>query len=276
MKLDQIRKDLINITVKAGDFVVRNIENVKRSTFKGRRNLVTSIDKRSEQMIKEYLMRKFKDIPFLAEELNYKNVQERGWCWVVDPLDGTNNFVHGYPVFCVSCALVKDKNPQVGVVYDPMRKELFWAQANKGAYLGSKRIRTSRTKKLKNALLCTGFYYEFETQRDTNIEHFINFLYASQGVRRSGSAALDLCYVACGRLDGFWELYLKPWDTAAGSLIVEEAGGKVSQFNGENFDIFSQSIVASNALLHKQMLKILNLHNIKIRYNTLNKEKLLK
>lgn len=257
MNLDIFLKEALKITLSSGDFILKQLGKIKVE-FKGRRNIVTWVDKESERRIKDYLNKKFPQIPFLAEELNY-NKDFKDLCWVVDPLDGTNNFAHSYPFFCVSCALIKGKEPVLGVVYDPLRKEMFWAKKKGGSFLNGKRIKSSRVRKLKDALLCTGFYYEFEDKKDTNIDHFINFLYASQGVRRSGSAALDLCYVACGRLDGFWELYLNPWDTASGSLIVKEAGGRVSDFEGNNFQVFLKEIVASNGLIHKKMLAVLNI-----------------
>ncbi len=256
MNLEIFLKEAKYISLKAGKFILKNLGKVKKVGFKGKRNIVTWVDKEVERLIKRYLKNKFPSVGFLAEELNY-SPRYKGLSWVVDPLDGTNNFAHQYPVFCVSCSLVKDKEPLIGVVYDPTRNELFWAKKNKGAFLNGKRIRVSRIRKLKDALLCTGFYYEFEKKPDKNIKHFIKFLKASQGVRRSGSAALDLCYVACGRLDGFWELYLKPWDTSSGSLIVQEAGGRVTNFKGQEFNIFLPQILASNSLIHPQMLKLL-------------------
>ncbi|RKY70348.1 MAG: inositol monophosphatase, partial [Candidatus Latescibacterota bacterium] len=253
------------IVTDAGNFIERNCGQVKKVEFKGKRNAVTWVDRESEKIIKNYLQRRFPGIPFLAEELNYRQ-EYTDLCWVVDPLDGTNNFSHGYPVFCVSCALVKAKESLLGIVYDPTRKELFWAQKGMGAFLNNRRIRVSRIRVLKKALVCTGFSYDFEDNEDTNIGHFINFLHASQGVRRAGAAALDLCYVACGRLDGFWELCLKPWDTAAGVLIVSEAGGKITKFDGSKFDIFYSEVVASNKVLHSKMIEILQRERRKIIY----------
>lgn len=239
----------------AGLYLIENLGRVKEVEFKGERNLVTDIDKTSEKIIKDNLTKYFAGIPILGEELGGESAE---LCWVIDPLDGTNNYFHSYPVFCVSIALVEKKNPLLGVIYDPNREELFTALKGEGAYMNGEKIRVSETNSLKHSLLATGFYYEFKTQKDTNIEHFVDFLYQVQGIRRSGSAAIDLAYVACGRLDGFWELGLKVWDTSAGFLMVEEAGGKVTKFDGSAFDPFFPQIVASNSHIHSAMLEVLN------------------
>jgi myo-inositol-1(or 4)-monophosphatase len=243
------------IAKNAGLYLIENLGRVKEVEFKGERNLVTDIDKTSEKIIKDNLTKYFPGIPILGEELGGESAE---LCWVIDPLDGTNNYFHSYPVFCISIALVEKRNPLLGVIYDPNREELFTALKGKGAYMNGEKIHVSQTNSLKHSLLASGFYYEFKTQKDTNIEHFVDFLYQVQGIRRSGSAAIDMAYVACGRLDGFWELGLKPWDTSAGFLIVEEAGGKVTKFDGSQFDPFFPQIVASNSRIHTEMLRVLN------------------
>jgi myo-inositol-1(or 4)-monophosphatase len=240
---------------KAGEYILKHLNKVKNIEFKGERNLVTEVDKKAEEIIKNHLKKDFPLISILGEELGGEGKSEL--LWVIDPLDGTNNFAHGFPIFCISIALLKNKTSLIGVVYDPLREELFWSVKEKGSFLNKKRIFVSKTKKLSNSLLATGFYYEFKSQFDTNIEHFINFLYHCQGVRRTGAAAIDLSWVASGRLDGFWELGLKPWDTAAGFLLVKEAGGKITKLNGKKFNPFHPEIVASNGLIHKQMINTL-------------------
>jgi myo-inositol-1(or 4)-monophosphatase len=172
-------------------------------------------------------------------------------------LDATTNYSHGFPFFCISIALEKNNEIILGVVYDPIREELFTAQRQKGAFLNNKRIAVSRIRNLSRGLVATGFPYRVKEDR-TNLKHFENFIVSSQAVRRAGSAALDLCYVACGRFDGFWEIDLHPWDTAAASLIVEEAKGMVSDFRGKQYSIYSNNILASNGKIHYQMIKVLN------------------
>ena len=242
------------IARKSGLYLIQHLGRIKEVEFKGERNLVTDVDKSCEQIIKSLLVENFLGIPILGEELGGENAE---LCWVIDPLDGTNNYFHSYPVFCISIALLEKGSPILGVIYDPNREEMFTAIKGKGAYMNGEKIQVSQTNSLKQALLATGFYYEFKKQRDTNIGHFVDFLYEVQGIRRSGSAAIDLAYVACGRLDGFWELGLQPWDTSAGFLIVEEAGGKVTKFDGSLFDPFFPQIVASNSRIHSEMLEIL-------------------
>ncbi len=172
-------------------------------------------------------------------------------------MDGTTNYAHGFPVYAVSIALEENGKPVFGAVFNPERDELFTAEINRGARLNGKSIRVSHTPDLKRSLLATGFSYNIKELKDNNIAHFEDFLFASQAVRRPGSASLDLCYVACGRLDGFWELELNPWDTAAGWLIVKEAGGEVTTFNGGRYSHYLKEILASNGKIHKEMSRIL-------------------
>ena len=179
--------------------------------------------------------------------------------WIIDPLDGTTNFSHAFPFFAVSIALEKDGILVMGIVYDPMRDELFVAEKGSGAYLNKKKITVSRTATLRESFLATGFGYGIKEDKDDNIRNFKNFLMRSMAVRRAGSAALDLCYVACGRFDGFWELDLHPWDNAAGSLIVREARGCVTRFDGSNYTHYDKEILATNTLIHHHMVKVLRL-----------------
>jgi myo-inositol-1(or 4)-monophosphatase len=219
-------------------------------------NLVTEVDRRSEAAIVEALGKAFPDHRILAEEGGEGSAKESPCRWIVDPLDGTTNFAHGFPAFCVSIGLEMEGRVVLGVVYDPLRQELFEAEAGQGALLNGERIRVSQAATLEQALLVTGFAYDQEGRR-SNLEHFSRFALRAQGIRRTGSAAMDLCYVASGRIDGFWELKLFPWDVAAGSLIVTEAGGLVTDFAGTPFSIYSDKILASNGLVHQAMIEVL-------------------
>ena len=219
-------------------------------------NLVTEVDRRSEVAIVEALSKAFPDHRILAEEGGEGSQRQSPYQWVVDPLDGTTNFAHGFPVFCVSIGLAAEGRIVLGVVYDPIRQELFEAQAGEGAFLNGERMRVSRASTLEKALLVTGFAYDQEGRR-SNLDHFSRFALRAQGIRRTGSAAIDLCYVASGRIDGFWELKLFPWDVAAGSLIVTEAGGLVTNFAGNPFSIYGNEILASNGLIHQAMIDVL-------------------
>ncbi|OAG28759.1 inositol monophosphatase family protein [Thermodesulfatator autotrophicus] len=219
---------------------------------KGEIDLVTEVDLKSEKLIVDIL--KASGIPVLGEE--EAKAEPVGRYWLVDPLDGTTNYAHRFPWFAPSIALMEDKQPVLGVIYHVMLDELFWAERGKGAYLNGRRLSVSRIDDLNNAVLATGFPYGIHEDPVKVVKAFHDFLVKAQGVRRAGAAALDLAYVACGRLDGFWEPHLKPWDTAAGILLVEEAGGKVSNYLGEPYDPFQNHIVASNGLIHKEMTKI--------------------
>jgi myo-inositol-1(or 4)-monophosphatase len=229
----------------------------KKIEYKGEIDIVTEADKRSEALIVDWLSARFPRHSILGEE-GTQTVRQSEYKWVIDPLDGTTNFAHDYPFFCVSIALEKDGNIIVGVVYHPIFEELFVAEKNSGAYLNGRRIEVSRVDYLKQALLSTGFPYDVLDDPSEALQHFESFMHRCQAVRRDGSAALDLCYVAMGRFDGFWELRLKPWDTAAGILIVEEAGGRVTDFKSENYSIYQDQIMASNGLIHGQMRTVLN------------------
>jgi myo-inositol-1(or 4)-monophosphatase len=175
----------------------------------------------------------------------------------VDPLDGTTNFAHGFPLFCVSIALEQRRESILGVVYDPMRDELFAAERGGGATLNNRPIRVSATREIGKSLLSTGFPYDITTSRLNNLDHWANFAMHAQALRRVGAAALDLCYVACGRFDGFWELSLNPWDMAAGALIVTEAGGRVTDFQGRSFSNYKPEVIASNGLIHDSMVEVI-------------------
>lgn len=248
--------------LEAGHYLLKGLDQKKEVDYKGQVDLVTAYDRRSEEFIYEKLGRNFPEHSFLAEEaINQK--KQSDYCWLVDPLDGTTNYAHGLPVFCVSIALLWREEIIIGVVYDPCRQEMFTAVRGQGAYLNDRPIRVSDTADLGRSLLATGFPYDVRTSPDNNLSHFANFAVRAQAIRRLGSAALDLCYVACGRFDGYWELKLKPWDLAAGVLIVREAGGLVSDLQGREFAISSPHLVASNGLIHQAMLEIIALGLVK-------------
>lgn len=259
----QMQKFLLNqvldTSVKAGEFIRQRVGKIRHLSFKSSINLVTDIDKDSQSLIIKNLKKILPEADFLAEEeKKHHNRPYKQFRWIIDPLDGTTNFVHGFPFFCVSIALQENADIILASVYDPLRKELFYAIKDKGSFLNKNRIYVSKTKKLKKSMVATGFSYKFDHSNDNNIANFVKFLLSSQAVRRAGSAALDLCYVACGRFDGFWELDLNPWDTAGGMLIVREAGGKVTNFKGIEYSFNDKQILAANSLIHRQMRILLN------------------
>jgi len=223
---------------------------------KGAINIVTDVDLASEQLIRDQIATHYPRHQILAEEGGLAESASE-YRWIVDPLDGTTNFAHGYPVFCVSIALEYQGEIVLGVVYDPMRDELFAAERGGGAALNNRPIRVSKIGDLMQCLLSTGFPYDIKTSSLKNLDHWANFAMNAQALRRDGAAALDLCYVACGRFDGFWELNLSPWDTAAGALIVTEAGGRVTNFNGDKFSNYKPQVLASNGLIHDRMIEVL-------------------
>jgi len=231
-------------------------------THKGIINLVTDVDLASEQLIREAIATHYPRHQILAEEGGLAETSS-DYRWIVDPLDGTTNYAHGFPIFAVSIALEYRGEIIVGVVYDPMRDELFAAERGSGAALNNRAIRVSSTAELSRSLLSTGFPYDIRTSRLTNLDNWSNFALAAQALRRTGAAAIDLCYVACGRFDGFWELTLSAWDTAAGSLIVSEAGGRMTDFTGAPFSVYKPDVVASNGLIHEQMLEVIHSRNTK-------------
>jgi len=247
---------------QAGDFLLNGLPQAKKVDFKGEVDLVTTFDRQSEEMIFNELSAQFPTYNFLAEE-NIRQDNHSDFSWIVDPLDGTTNFAHGLPIFCVSIALAFKGAVVAGVVYDPTRAELFSATKDGGAFLNGRRLRVSATGELDKSLLATGFPYDVRTSPDNNLNYFSHFALRAQAIRRCGSAALDLCYTACGRFDGFWEIKLKPWDLAAGSLLVKEAGGLITDLEGREFDLESPDIVASNGLIHQSMLEVIRLSRVK-------------
>jgi len=226
---------------------------------KGETNLVTEADLASEALIVDRIRSKYPKHSLLAEESGHTASVDghSAWRWIIDPLDGTTNFAHGYPCFAVTMALEHEGKIVIGVTYDPTRDEMFAAERGRGATLNNKPIHVSETSVLKDSLLVTGFPYEI-TKREDLIQKLTNFLLHARGVRRDGSAAIDLAYVACGRFDGFWEDGLNAWDVAAGILLIEEAGGRLSDYKGNDCSHKSPPICASNGLIHQQMIEILS------------------
>lgn len=242
--------------IAAGDILRKGLSGQRKIHFKGRVDLVTAYDLKSEKYITRQIVKTFPNHSILAEEGG--ETQKRDCClWVVDPLDGTTNFAHGYPAFCVSIGLEVDGEMVVGVVYDPVHDELFYAARRQGAFMNKKRIHVTDQKKLNRSLLATGFPYDIAESRIDNLDNFGRMYKEAQGIRRGGSAALDLCYLAIGRFDGYWELKLHPWDSAAGIVIVSEAGGRISDFDGKKYSIYDDKILASNGHIHRQMQRVL-------------------
>ena len=246
------------IAREAGNVLVQRL-GVAKITSKGDINLVTEADIAAEELIIERIRSHYPQHGILAEESGEAILvggKRSEWKWIIDPLDGTTNYAHGYPCFCVSIALEHEAELVLGVVYDPMRDEMFAAERGQGATLNDRKIRVSSVEELSGSLLCTGFPYNVRERPDFARE-FTNFTMIAQAVRRDGSAALDLAYVACGRFDGFWEDGLNPWDIAAGALLIFEARGKVTKFNDEPLDIYNEQVLATNGLIHEAMMRVL-------------------
>lgn len=245
-----------NAASAAGAHILEHWQKPKEIAYKGAIDLVTTVDRESERLIVDVLQRAFPDHSILAEEGTDRRQPSNPYLWLIDPLDGTTNFAHGYPQFCVSLALQYKSEVILGLVYDPVHDECFRAIRGFGATLNDQPIAISQSAELDKSLLATGFPYDHRDFADFYLGYFRAFMIRCQGIRRGGSAALDLCYLAAGRLDGFWELKLKPWDTAAGALIVTEAGGLLSDFSGNPFTIWGQETLASNRLIHDEMVSI--------------------
>lgn len=256
----------IEIAVKAareaGKILLENLGKVKKIGLKAKNDLVTEIDLLSENIIVDSIKTAFPDHGILAEEGGEHSKDGSEFLWLIDPLDGTMNYAHTYPFFSISIALEKGGSLIMGLVYDPVRDEMFSAELGKGAKLNGEQIKPSSSNKLEDSLLATGFLHEDESIVEENLLHFANFIRNARGVRRDGSAALDLCYVACGRYDGFWELGLHPWDMASGAFVVEESGGEVTNLSGGEFTTYKGEIVASNNLIHDEMIRLLEKYKV--------------
>ena len=261
MRLDPVfLATAIEAVLRAGDLQMARFGQPFEVSKKGRIDLVTDVDIEVERGVRRLLAERFPAHDVLAEELDGGATHGSGFCWIFDPLDGTTNFAHGLPIFCSSLALEIDGQLEVAAVYDPWRRELFTAERGGGAFLNGGRLAVSDAPTLLESLLVTGFPYDVhdpEVGADV-VGLFGAFIGKAQAVRRLGSAALDLCYVAAGRMDGFWEEHLKPWDVAAGALLVREAGGRVTGLQGAPFDVRRASLVASNGVIHEAMVDVIH------------------
>jgi myo-inositol-1(or 4)-monophosphatase len=246
----------IRAALAAGKLQRERLWSEHEIEFKGESNLVTEVDRACEDMIVAAIRTAFPDHDFLAEENTYAQAGS-AFRWIIDPLDGTTNYAHGFPWFCVSIALEVEGEVRLGAIYHPMMDELFTAVRGEGAFLNGRAIRVSRREPLKGCLLATGFPYDRTRDNENNFANFVDFQMAARAVRRAGAAALDLAYVAAGRLDGYWEVKLKPWDVAAGQLLVTEAGGRVTNHAGEPYSVYDHRILASNGHIHDEMVAVL-------------------
>jgi len=242
---------------RAGTAMLRMVGRLRHIRKKGRIDLVTEADLRAERIILDVIRNAFPGDNILSEEAGARNAPASARTWIIDPLDGTTNFAHGFPFFSVSIALQLAREPVLGVVYIPSSRELFEASRGRGAFLNKRPIRVSATAGIGDALLGTGFPYYVHEQAERLLSLFEKMIVTAQGVRRPGAASIDLAYVAAGRLDGFWEEGLKPWDTAAGLVLVEEAGGVLSTFRGDPYSPYDNTILAANPAIHAEMLRIL-------------------
>ena len=247
----------IEAVIRAGDVQIARVGGAMTIEKKGVIDLVTETDREIERDFRALIAARFPDHAVLGEEYSAAGDRQHvpEFCWVFDPIDGTTNFAHGLPIFCSSLALEINGQAVVAAVYDPNRRELFTAERGRGAWLNGAPLRVSTTAALIDGLLCTGFPYNVQQKPDELVGLFGYFLGKCRAVRRLGSAAIDLCYVAAGRFDGFWEMHLGPWDIAAGALIVEEAGGTVTSVDGSAFVSRRGNILASNGPLHLAMLR---------------------
>lgn len=263
--LHPVMHGMVNIAVRAarraGELMIRQLNQLEslQITEKGRNDFVTEVDKIAEGAIIEVIKDHYPEHAILAEESGASGDHEMQW--IIDPLDGTTNYLHGFPVFSVSIAVAQGKELQHAVVYDPLRQEIFTASRGQGAQLDGRRIRVSKQVGLRHALIATGFpYRESEQHIDKYLQMLRAVMIETAGVRRPGSAALDLCYVAAGRVDGFWELGLKKWDIAAGALIIREAGGRISDFRGTDDYLESGNLVAGTPKVYAALSKLLSAH----------------
>lgn len=243
---------------EAGQILLEKFGRKININKKGEIDLVTEVDLASEKLIVEKIRSHYPKHSILAEESGEANIEgEQIWKWIIDPLDGTTNYAHGYPCFSVTLAVEHQGELVIGVTYDPTRDEMFAAEKGRGATLNNKPIFVTKTDELKESLLVTGFPYDISIRESNFLNNFSEMLLKSRAVRRDGSAAIDLAYVACGRFDGFWEEGLNPWDVAAGVLLVKEAGGQVSYYDGSEFSIYKPPICATNGFIHEEMRGIL-------------------
>jgi len=253
-----MKKIVLQAARAGGQILMKKFGTVLTIEHKGVVDLVTDADRAAEEAIVAEIRGIFPRHNILAEEADYGKTNSR-YCWIIDPLDGTTNFAHGFPWFAVSIAMAVEDEVVMGAVFNPFTDEMFFAEKGCGASLNDILIRVSSTAKLEDSLLATGFPYDRKSSPANNYDHFINFQNQAQACRRAGVASLDLANTAAGRLDGYWEMKLKPWDVAAGALIVQEAGGTVSDFCGGPFDHYGMEVLASNGRIHQQMQDVLHL-----------------
>ena len=254
-----MKRTAIKAAKEAGKIILHYYsKNVDAMSKENTYDLVTKADIASDKKIISTIKNKFPGHSILTEESG-EEIHKSDYCWIIDPLDGTNNFYHKFPMFCVSIALYRKRKPLIGVVFDPLKKEFFYAEKNEGAFLNNKKINVSNVNNLSKSLLVLGFYYERGLLMRKSLDQMKKFFYENvHGIRRTGSAALDLCYTACGRFDGYWELKLNPWDFAAGSLILTEAGGRITNVQGKKYNLNIGNVAASNGKIHKYMIRVLN------------------
>jgi myo-inositol-1(or 4)-monophosphatase len=252
----------VQAVIKAGAMQLAGIDHLHVEK-KGAIDLVTQIDRDVERMFRALIAERFPDHVVLAEEFEAggDRLNEAEYCWVFDPVDGTTNYAHGLPIFCCACSLERNGQPIVAAIYDPSRRELFTAERGAGAWLNGAPMRVSAAETLIDSLLCTGFPYSVQIEADYLLGLFGDFIKRARAVRRLGSAAIDLAYVAAGRFDGFWEVKLNPWDVSAGALLIEEAGGAVSNLDGGPFDSRLGEVVASNGRIQALMVETIRSRN---------------
>ena len=251
----ELKNFAVSLAHEAGALLIEKFDQSIEIHYKGDINLVTEADKMSENIIMAAIRQSFPEHGILSEE-SPAILDGSSLRWIIDPLDGTTNYAHGYPVFCVSIALEKNGTIILGVIYDPTRRDTFVAVRGEGAFLNGKKLAVSKVSALSRSLLATGFPYDIRESEENNLNYFNIMAKEVQAIRRAGAAALDIAYAAAGRFDGFWELKLKPWDTAAACLLLEEAGGKITDIFGGPWNLLSPNLLASNSLLHEQMIAV--------------------
>ena len=252
-ELHHILKVAKDAVLSSSEIIFNSVDKPRNVVHKGKSNLVTQTDRESEQNIKSIISKSFPDHGILGEETGFTK-SDSPYLWIIDPLDGTTNFVHSYPSYAVSIGVLYEEQPIVGVVMELPIKKMYFSVKNEGAYCGKERISVSTISDLSQSLLVTGFGYDHGKLWEENMRLFKHFTNITQGVRRLGAASVDLCHVASGKVDGFWEFDLHPWDTAAGILIVTEAGGTISKIDGDPFMIYDNQIIASNGLIHSKFI----------------------
>jgi len=256
MRHDSLKIFLVDLALQAGKIQMKFYNKAHQISRKPNEGIVTEADLATERYIIKKILRNFPKSSIITEETG-EYAGDNSLTWIIDPIDGTSNYAHGFPFFCVSIGVYEGDEARAGVVYNPCLKEFFVAERGKGTFLNNKRVRVSSTKKIKDSLIGTGFYYSQGKRIGKELSIFGRFNKAALAVRRPGSAALDLAYVACGRYDGFWERGLRCWDMAAGFLLVAEAGGRISNYAGKPTTLFNSEVLASNGQIHRGMIRLI-------------------